>query len=62
MIFRLRHLNTGRLVVMQEIENHDQNDKEKIKTLGCAAHLQLNFEFGRKKNMRMKVKLSAADA
>jgi hypothetical protein len=44
MIFRLRHLNTGRLVVMQEIDAEGQKTKgravEKIKTIGLSEHLE----------------------
>jgi hypothetical protein len=47
---------------MQEIDNHaNKKDKDKIKTLGCAAHLQMKFDYGIKKNGRMKVSLDIED-
>jgi hypothetical protein len=47
---------------MQEIDNNaNKEDKEMIKTLGCAAHLQMKFDYGFKKNGRMKVGLEIED-
>jgi hypothetical protein len=40
MLFRLRHLNTGRLVIDQEIEY----EGEKILTLGLSNHLDLKAD------------------
>ena len=40
MHFRLRHLNTGRLVVMQEIIIDD----EKILTVGLSDHLHVDIQ------------------
>ena len=39
MLFRLRHLNTGRLVIMQEI----QYDQELLLSLGLSEHLPMNI-------------------
>lgn len=38
-MFRLRHINTGRLVTVQEITYNG----EKMKTLGLAEHLHLEM-------------------
>ena len=42
MLFRLRHLNSGRLLVMQELE---VGGGVKIKSTGLAAHLDVNISY-----------------
>lgn len=44
MHFRLRHLNTGRLVVMQEL-NYNEH---KILTVGLSEHLTMEQQFDKK--------------
>jgi hypothetical protein len=42
MIFRLRHLNTGRLVVMQELAK-GKTEKINIMSVGLSDHLKVEF-------------------
>lgn len=50
MIFRLRHLNTGRLVVMSEtdrdvIDEHGKSTRVKMKSIGLSEHLQVDINY-----------------
>jgi hypothetical protein len=64
MIFRLRHLNTGRLVVMQEIDQEGlksskNHQTEKIKTIGLSDHLakHVTVSVSKKKNGHQQVNM-----
>jgi len=50
MLFRLRHLNTGRLVVMQEFEVKG----DMIKSTGLSEHLDVKIEYN-EDGLRQKV-------
>lgn len=56
MHFRIRHLNTGRLVVMQEIQRGDT----KLLTVGLSEHLGIDFTVN-KKSINSKVHLTTTN-
>ena len=56
MLFRLRHLNTGRLVVTQDVVDHTG---ESVKTVGLSEHYPLMVSQDQKKRT---MELSAEEA
>ena len=57
MIFRLRHLNSGRLVVLQDLNL----GKTVLNSVGLADHLKMDFKVTEGRNNRKNINIKVSD-